>query len=236
MSVGSLRVQFPVRKRGSMGFNNWSTRTLTIDTDTATVTISRQNHPNNIFYHALQVRVVQMWPRFRPEEISDDYLSLKAKMTIRVIGLEVPVPYFDASEAAFTNTSSFSTAPVIGLSTNTTDTAAVPPNIADFSFIAGDYTKKSRRLKSGVVDGLFETWVLRFTSIESYEAAVRVLACLRNPDGSIRKVYGSHVETDLAEVRRAWATRHGTYAAAQAQQIRTLPQYREQTTDTPESV
>jgi hypothetical protein len=218
MSSTGLRAQLPVRKQGSFATGSWSTRTLTIDTDTATVTISRRNHPEHVFYHSLEVKIVQMWPRFQPDQISDNYFSLKAKMTIRILGTEVLVPYFDTNDAAVTNTSSLSSTPAEYLALNP-NTPPLPPHVAEFAFIGGDYRKESRPLRSKVVDDLYEAWVLRFTSIEAYEAAVRLLACLRNRDGTLKRVYGSHVEADLAEIKRAWAAEHGLRAAVTAQQV-----------------
>lgn len=214
----SRRAQFAVRKQGTVASGSWSTRTLTIDTDTCTVTVSRHNHPNNVLYHSLEVKVVQMWPRFRPDMLDDDYQSLKAKMTLRIVGKEVPVPYFSADDAAVVNTSSLST-PSRSAGGNPD---SVLSNSADFAFIAGDTSKKSRPLQIQDGDELYEVWMLRFTSIESYEAAVTLLGCLKNPDGSTKKVYGDHVAVDMTAVKSAWAARHATNNAVATQLVGTL--------------
>lgn len=219
----SHRAQFAVRKQGSIASGSWSTRTLTVDTDTATATLSRHNHPNNVLYHSMEVKVVQMWPRFVPDVIDDDYNSLKAKLTLRIMGREVPVPFLSADDAAVTNTSSLSSFALAN--------TAAPPGRADgaaddcdplstmqteFSFTAGDSRKKSRPLKQDEESQLYESWMIRFTAIEAYEAAVALLGNLRNPDGSIKKVYGDHVAVDLAAVKEAWAVHHGLKPSAAA--------------------
>ncbi|KPA74434.1 hypothetical protein ABB37_09126 [Leptomonas pyrrhocoris] len=214
----SYRAQFAVRKRGTSAPGRWSTRILTIDTETATVTISRHNHPSNVLYHSLKVKVAQMWPRFKPTELDDDYESLDAKMTLRIIGAEVLVPIFIEDDDDVASGTPSSSQP-------TTKKAAAPhgdgavPNIEKFAFTAGDSSKKSRPLRGDAIDGLYEVWLIRFTSIESYEAAVALLQRLRSEDGGVRNVCGDHVAGDLAAVRRALAVRFATNAAVAKQAL-----------------
>lgn len=217
----SARAQFAVRKQGSIASGNWSTRTLTIDTDTATATVSRRNHPNNLLYHSLEVKVVQMWPRYLPETLDDDYTGLQAKMTLRIVGKEVPVPLFTADDEAVVNTSTLSwsaaaAAHAAGAGSRSAsgypscETSLIKsPVTSDFAFTAGDSRKKSRPLRQDSDSELYEVWMVRFTAIEAYEAAVTLFGCLRNSDGSPRKVYGDHFAVDLATVKQAWAEYHG---------------------------
>ena len=50
--------------------------------------------------------------------------------------------------------------------------------------------------------------MLRFTSLESYEAALKILETLQYPDGTLRRVFGARGIQDLTLVRQAWAARH----------------------------
>ncbi|KPI88072.1 hypothetical protein ABL78_2848 [Leptomonas seymouri] len=195
----SYRAQFAVRKRGSVARGSWSTRVLTLDTESGTVTISRRNHPDNVLYHSLKVLAVQMWPHFKPGGVGDHYESLETQMTLRIVGTEVPVPCFSFSDATAANTPS--------LATLVTDGPATLVDTTQFAFIQGDTKRKSRPLRGDMVDGPYEMWMIRFTSIESYETAVALLQRLRNYDGSVKRVLGDHVAEDLVAVKRAWAGR-----------------------------
>ena len=206
MTVAPQRAQFAVRKQGTMFNGRWSTRTLTVDTATATATISRHNHPNNVLYHSIRVRYVQMWPRFDADAIDDDYNSLKAMMTMRIFGTEVPVPLFSFNDAAVANAS---LSPTSSAAARTTSSETASTLSADYAFIAGDPKKKSRPLLTSMEDNLYEVWVIRFTTIESYEAAVQLLGSLRNYDGTLLKTFGMHMAEDLAAVKCAWAAHFG---------------------------
>lgn len=199
-----MRLQVPVQKRNTKWPSEWSTRVLTIDVFTGTVTISRHNHPENVLYHSIEVECAQMWPCFNPRTIRNDYRSLEAMMTIRLLGREVPVPLFVLDGTVMVEASSFSSTPA----RRTASAGDTPRTPRDFSFTSGDPTMRNRPLRRDAVDGDCEAWMLRFTSLESYEAALKILETLQYPDGTLRRVFGARGIQDLTLVRQAWAARH----------------------------
>lgn len=208
-------VQIPVLKQGVWEKGNWSTRILTIDVATGTATISRHKHPKNILYHSIQIELVQMWPRFG-QECTEDYIrSIKAKMTLRVIGKVVPVPSFtnrqlvDGTPAAG-ETGAAAAAGVASqpLSKTSTRSGAAVPSAdlstasTDYGFIAGDGTKRRRPVDAAVP--VSEVWMLRFTTFQSYELALMLIAAMRNERGQYKQLLGNSAEHDLDVIRKAW--------------------------------
>jgi hypothetical protein len=212
------RVQIPVLKQGTLKKAQWSTRVLTIDVATATVTVSRHNHPNNVLYHSLRVNYMQMWPRFPQSLIACDFTLLEAKLTLHVVGEHVAVPSFAASAntqttAAVTGKGADSSAgpssPAPSASSATTpDTAASPYS----AFTWSDSAKRSRSLTSSM-NWLADAWLIQFTSFDSYEMAVRLLLQMRNKESVRLRELCPYVEGDLKTIRKAWEHQHSIIEA-----------------------
>lgn len=126
-------------------------------------------------------------------------------MTIRLLGREVPVPLFVLDGTEIVEASSFSSTPA----RRTASAGDTPRTPRDFSFNLGDPTMRNRPLRRDAVDGDCEAWMLRFMSLESYEAVLKILETLQYPDGTLRRVFGARGIQDLTLVRQAWAARHG---------------------------
>lgn len=218
-------VQIPVLKQGVWEKGNWSTRILTIDVATGTATVSRHKHPKNILYHSIQLDLVQMWPHFTQRDLEDYIRSINAKMTLRLIGKVVPVPDFSnrhlvnfrpaaaAPPATTAGTASAAGSPSQPTSkTSAASGAAVPsaeiPSIStDYGFIAGDCTKKRRHVETTAV--VSEAWMLRFTTYQSYELALMLIAAMKNEKGQPKQLLGNTADHDLDVIRQAWVREGG---------------------------
>lgn len=160
------RVQISCEKQGRDDTSSWSTRVLTVDPATGTLTISRHHHTNNVFYHSVQVKEIQQWPHFPRTTIDEAFESLHAKRTLCVLGREVPVPSFSL---ACTENEDAAPVPMQHGADATSDSSSSPAT--QYTFMAGDTHKKSRPLESGG----WESWVIRFTTEDAYEVAVAAL-------------------------------------------------------------
>lgn len=167
----SERLQISCEKQGRDDSSSWSTRILTIDNATCTLTISRHHHPNNVFYHSVHVKEVQQWPHFTEEAIDGNLESLHSKRTLVILGIEVPVPNFTLD---FLDAQNPHAQPTPHPADATSDTSSL--SSAQYSFMAGDAHKKSRP----VVSGGYDTWVLRFTTQEAYDVAVAAMKEMKN--------------------------------------------------------
>lgn len=174
------RVQITCEKQGRNDTGSWSTRVLTIDVATATLTVSRHHHPNNLLYHSIQLRDVQQWPHFPHSVIDDDYNSLHAKRTLVVLGIEVPVPSFSCEEleagGPHEDHAAHTPLPNAHGTDAVSDTSA--SSGSPYAFMTGDSSKHSRPIESGGYD----SWAVRFTTQEAYDTAVAVL----------RRMHGVH--------------------------------------------
>lgn len=153
-----------------MDGNSWSKRVLTLDTHTSTLTISRNHHPNNVFYHAIKPAVVQRWPHYCMDAIHNDCYSTEAKRTVCVIGRAVDVPDFSATDEM-----AFVAIPIPSSSLVTPMQREASATGAAFTSGGADAQKRKQRRVQGAA---FDAWMLRFTSQESYEVAVRMLEAM----------------------------------------------------------
>ncbi|KPA74428.1 hypothetical protein ABB37_09123 [Leptomonas pyrrhocoris] len=215
--MNSRVVQIPVRKQGAWEKGHWSTRILTIDVASGTLTISRCHHPKNILYHSIQLESVQMWPHFVQRDLEEYINSIQAKMTVRFVGTVVPVPDFSRREAvtcgraAVTATAGVaeaqppsrdSTPPSVTLLSDPSSTAS------DFLFIAGDGTKKPRTVEK-VLGRASEVWMIRFTTFQSYVLALRLVYAMKNAEGQRKQLLGSTAEHDLEVIQQEWTNAGG---------------------------
>ncbi|GET91251.1 hypothetical protein, unknown function [Leishmania tarentolae] len=200
----SKAVQFSVLKQGSLEQGSWSQRVLTIDTKSNTVTISRKHHAEHVFYHSLEVVYVQMWPRYKASELGGHFNSLKAKMTLRIFGKQVPVPKMTVEAVTTAEVAEMIRVPSVpsSISLDASLNIERPPVAA---------ASPSHRLKErhsvtegGTHDELCDSWMVRFTSIDSYELAVMLLRNMRNKEGKRKRLFGDHVFEDLERVKKAW--------------------------------
>ncbi|KPA74435.1 hypothetical protein ABB37_09127 [Leptomonas pyrrhocoris] len=169
----SDRIQVSCEKQGRDDTGSWSTRILTLDKPTGTVTISRHHHPNNVLYHSVRVSAVEQWPHFPQSTIGEDFNSLQAKRTLYLLGVEVPVPRFSLIyEVEEKASQPLSPAPRAGDGASDASSAAAPAAPAmPYAFTAGNPHKKSRPVETGGYD----SWVVRFTTQGSYDAVVAML-------------------------------------------------------------
>ncbi|AYU81458.1 hypothetical protein CGC20_2905 [Leishmania donovani] len=200
----SKAVQFSVLKQGSLEPGSWTQRVLTIDTKSDTVTISRKHHPEHVFYHSLEVAHVQMWPRYRASEISGHFNSLKAKMTLRIFGKQVPVPKMSVEAVTAADVAEMIRVPSVpsSISLDASLNIERPPVAA--ATLSQKQKERHPATATSANDDLCDSWMIRFTSIDSYELAVMLLRNMRNKEGKRKRLFGDHVLQDLECVKKAW--------------------------------
>ncbi|KAG5495986.1 hypothetical protein JIQ42_02870 [Leishmania sp. Namibia] len=197
-------VQFSVLKRGSLESGSWTQRVLTIDTASDTVTISRKHHPEHVLYHSLEVVHVQMWPRYKASEMAGHFNSLKAKMTLRIFGRQVPVPKMAVEEVTAAEVAEMIRVPSVpsGISLDASLNIERPP--AAVATLSQKLKQRSSAVAVSISDDLCDSWMIRFTSIDSYELAVLLLRNMRNKEGKRKRLFGDHVLSDLECVKKSW--------------------------------
>ncbi|KPI88070.1 hypothetical protein ABL78_2846 [Leptomonas seymouri] len=208
--MDSRVVQIPVRKQGAWERGNWSTRVLTVDVATATLTVSRRHHPNNVLYHSMQLDAVQMWPHFKQRNLTDSIHSIQAMMTLRLIGRVVPVPEF-SSRRGLTPASVETAQSALPSETSKVPTAALgiyPSSLVSrYAFTAGNRSKEPRLL--GTWFGSKEVWMIRFTAYQSYELFLELVRAMSHEKVHRAPLLGSAAEHDLDVIRTAWVKNGG---------------------------
>ncbi|KAK7201507.1 hypothetical protein NESM_000214500 [Novymonas esmeraldas] len=201
----SKAIQFVVLKQGSIESGNWTQRVLTIDTKSNTVTISRKQHPSDVLYHSLEVVRVQTWPRYKASDMAGQFNSLKAKMTLRIFGKQVPVPKVNVEVVTAAEVAEILRVPSVpsGISLDASLNIERPP--AASAVIPSKVKKAPAASAADTSDDLCDSWMIRFTSIDSYELAVMLLRNMRNKDGKRKRLFGDHVATDVECIKKAWA-------------------------------
>ena len=220
-------VQIPVLKQGVLEKSSWSTRILTIDVATATVTISRKNHPKNVLYHSMMLDLVQMWPHFAQSDLESCMQSMNAKMTLRLIGKVVPVPDFSSRRfhtsasmtakgktAATANAASATAASTPSQPSSTISARASAAALLDtaaagnYRFTPCDKKKRPRSVDRGVP--VEEVWMIRFTAYQAYELALVLIDAMRDASGKPKHLLVRTAEHDLEVIRKAWIQSGGT--------------------------
>lgn len=97
------RIQIPVQKQGSFDETNWSDRTLTIDVPTETATVSRHDHPDDLYHHSIRLLGIQKWADMPSTSSGHGHNSAEAKMTLHLMGVKVPAMHYDTTEEAHSN-------------------------------------------------------------------------------------------------------------------------------------
>ncbi|CAJ1031749.1 hypothetical protein, conserved [Leishmania lindenbergi] len=203
-----MPTQIAVLKQGTYERGRWSTRVLTLDSEAGTVAVSQKNNPQHVLHRALNVQSVQMWPHYNRYAIEHHFNSLKAKMVLCITGKEVSLTDHNASVGSFVrNKVGILLSASIAAETNFWTAASLKQGSPKYS--SGQKNSSTSRAKSAPkpisVDTSTTTWVINFTSIESYEMAVMILMHYKNEDGSKRKLFSNNVAADLARVKRASA-------------------------------
>lgn len=201
----SKAVQISVLKQGSLESGSWTQRVLTIDTSSNTVTISRKNHPEQVFYHSLEVVRVQMWPRYKASEMVGQFNSMKAKLTLRIFGKQVPVPKINVQEVTAAEVAELMRAESVPscVSLDASLNIERPPVAAPAALPAKLKTRPSPAAAE-VNDDLVDSWMIQFNSIDSYELAVLLLRNMRNKDGKRKRLFGDNMLVDLECIKKAW--------------------------------
>ncbi|CBZ29301.1 hypothetical protein, unknown function [Leishmania mexicana MHOM/GT/2001/U1103] len=197
--------QIAVRKQGLYERGRWSTRILTIDVNAGTVTISRKGKPQEVLYRSLHVQRVEMWPHYSPYAIECNYDSLKAKMVLCITGTEVSLTNHSSPVGTFlrSNIGSLISASITADNTAWSEKPSKRLGLKDV------FSKKHPMLSpapssAGATDSPTITWLIQFTSIESYELAVMLFMRFKDEGGSRRKVLWNNVAADLECVKEAW--------------------------------
>jgi hypothetical protein len=178
----SGHIQIPVQKQGSYATENWSDRTLTIDVATETATISRHDHPKDLYHHSMRVLGVQKWPELKVTNSGHGHNSPEAKMTLHLIGVKVPVQKFGNDDAKSTTSA--------GTGTHTPCTGSTTP---------GERPSPGNGPASSEVD---DSWMIRCTSQESYEAAVKLLEEIAHLRHMQMGSHGAHNDKDEEALKR----------------------------------
>ncbi|CAC9520838.1 hypothetical protein conserved [Leishmania donovani] len=207
--------QIAVRKQGTYERGRWSTRILTIDVDAGMVTISRKSKPQDVLYRSLHVQKVEMWPRYSPYAIEGSYDSLKAKMVLCITGTEVTLTNHGSSVGNFlrSNIGSLISA---SIAAENSAWSAKPSKRVGLKEV---FSKRNPMFatipsNSAATDSSTITWLIQFTSIESYELAVMLFMRFKNEGGSRRKVFSNNVAADLACVKEAWVNHAARFKTA----------------------
>ncbi|KPA74446.1 hypothetical protein ABB37_09132 [Leptomonas pyrrhocoris] len=82
--------QVIVRKQGRYDYSHWSSRVLTLVPVTGMLQLSKKGSPNQIDYHAMQPTRIEVWPHYDRKYVEEDFDSLSAKLTIRLVGSAFP--------------------------------------------------------------------------------------------------------------------------------------------------
>lgn len=162
-------------KQSTHNTDSWSTRVVTVDRLSGTLTVSRHRHPSDVFYHSLRPTVVQTWPHFSTETMNDDFYSTEAKLTLCILGTVASVPDFAAAEeVALVGIALPRTSEVIA---ELPDAVYPPPPYtpATAASIAAPSTSVTGRVRREKV-GTFDAWVVRFVSKAAYNVALHMLS------------------------------------------------------------
>ncbi|KAG5495985.1 hypothetical protein JIQ42_02869 [Leishmania sp. Namibia] len=196
--------QIVVQKRGTYERGKWSTRVLTIDPNTCTVTISRKNKPEDVLHRSLCIEKVEMWPRFSCNLIENDFRSLKAKMVLCLTGTEVTLTDRAAVKKLMRSSIQSLVAASVAAEDSITGTSTTKRLTIRDIFSKNNPVFNTSTSTSTSNDNSNTSWVIRFPSIDSYELAVMLFMRCKNQDGSRRKVFSSNATEDLTVVKNAW--------------------------------
>lgn len=224
-------VQVACRKQGTYEQGNWTTRVLTLDPEKGTLAISRKNKPSNVYYHAMELKRVQMWPHYSSQHIVSDFKSVKAMTILRVVGVDIPgskvrhAPV--ATEAAVAAQRDDFTA--IAQQVSPTGADGRPPSpssedelpaspLFDTQQPAAPQTQPRAQSATGskphsplapitqqFSKGSLVYWMLRFDNFESFETTVSVLSRMKDKDGVPRKFFNTtNVLGDFERIKKAY--------------------------------
>lgn len=201
-------VTIAVRKQGLYERGRWSTRILTIDVETSTLCMSRKSCPEDVAYHSMEVHSVQMWPRYTPDCIESRFDSLKAKMVLRITGTLSPCSNRSSPTGSPVRSliGSLFSSPLLKRNPTRSNASSSSQHVSQ----AGSYTRRrdiSFSTASSPTTSAANrqtSWLVTFTTMDSYELAVMLFLCLKNADGTRRHVFTNNVVADLAWVKGAW--------------------------------
>lgn len=163
----SQQAQIFVLKQGSMQKDHWSTRILTIDTETATATVSQKNHPSKVHYHTLRVNDVRKFPHVDLAHTKVDPNSADAKWTLCLLGNKAPVPDLNNEHVE-----------AVAPYQKSNDAAAGEKQSSDSSDSnsnSNKHAKKSPKAHKKSGGEVFDHWLIRCTSQDTYDLAVKLL-------------------------------------------------------------
>lgn len=168
----SQQAQIFILKQGSWQKDSWSSRILTVDTNTATATVSRRSQPSKILYHTLHVTEFRKFPHVDLAHTKVDPDSIEAKWTLCLLGNKVPVPQLDTE---MVNDAVPYQKENIDHAEPTSAREKQSPDSADTPTSANKSVKKtnSRMRKAG--QKACEQWLIQCTSPDTYDLVVKLL-------------------------------------------------------------
>lgn len=78
--------EFIVSKKGKYDTEHWSTRVVTVDVARRRVYLSRHKHPEELYYHRMEITELWTWPKYDFHHIEEDFQSVVAQLTFTVQG------------------------------------------------------------------------------------------------------------------------------------------------------
>lgn len=174
----SQQAQIFVEKQGSMQKGNWTSRILTLDTASGTATVSCKNRPSKVLHHTLRISDIRKFPHvdLAGSKINPD--SAEAKWTICVLGCKAPIPDLSAEHAEAVD-------PFTGDNDSNNAQRDKQSSASSDSTPAADAPVKKGHAGVSASDkkAVSEHWLIRCTSQDTYDLAVRLLQRMLHANG-----------------------------------------------------
>lgn len=170
----SQQTQIFIMKQGSIQKDNWSSRILTLDTETATATVSRRNNPEKVLHHTLRINDIIKFPQVDLTQTKIDRNSIEAKWTLCLLGNKAPAPPLPVEEVRIVDpySNDINEGPAGERhSSDSSDTPTPSP------------TKEAKKTsaRSGKGEGkAAQRWLIRCTSQDTYDLAVKLLEHMKD--------------------------------------------------------
>jgi hypothetical protein len=184
--------QIFVLKQGSKQKDSWSSRILTIDTATATATVSRRNQPSKVLHHTIRVNEIRKFPNVDLVHTKVNPNSIEAKWTLCLLGYKAPVPKLETARRV---------QKVDAHHNRKHDGAAEdkPSSESSDSVSNSDkHAKKSPVSKRKGGAEVLDHWLIQCTSQDTYDLAVKLLEEITHAKDKV-EVNSAHDASNPAE-------------------------------------
>lgn len=192
-------IQLPVTKQGKILSHTFNDRLATFDSTQRCVFLSRKHHPEELWHHKFIVHEVKLWPEFNALLVDEGFNTKKAMLTVQVKGVESAPTHQDIIRVLSCSQRcpcdrSTDADPAAYPSEKLTHTgvavkAAAPASSSD-GFSAMRFYVDETNGKRGC-------WILRSSSLASFEKLLEAFHLLQAPD--IERVLEAESATEASE-------------------------------------